>query len=45
MSKIIVVGAGVCGLSAGLLLARDGHDVTLLERDPQPVPDSPVTCV
>jgi len=41
MSKIIVVGAGVCGLSAGLLLARDGHDVTLLERDPQPVPDSP----
>jgi 2-polyprenyl-6-methoxyphenol hydroxylase-like FAD-dependent oxidoreductase len=40
MPPIIVLGAGVCGLAAGLLLARDHHDVTLLERDPAPVPDS-----
>jgi 2-polyprenyl-6-methoxyphenol hydroxylase-like FAD-dependent oxidoreductase len=41
MPPIIVLGAGVCGLAAGLLLSRDGHHVTLLERDPAPVPDSP----
>jgi 2-polyprenyl-6-methoxyphenol hydroxylase-like FAD-dependent oxidoreductase len=41
MPPIVVLGAGVCGLAAGLLLARDGHDVTLLERDRAPVPDSP----
>ena len=40
-SRIIVLGAGVCGLAAGMLLRRDGHDVTILERDPEPVPNSP----
>jgi 2-polyprenyl-6-methoxyphenol hydroxylase-like FAD-dependent oxidoreductase len=40
MADIIVLGGGVCGLAAGLLLARDGHDVTLIERDPAPVPES-----
>ncbi len=41
MSKIIVLGAGMCGLAAGMLLRRDGHEVTVLERDPEPTPDSP----
>ncbi|CAN5162530.1 FAD-dependent oxidoreductase [soil metagenome] len=40
MSQIIVLGAGVCGLASAMLLGRDGHDVTVLERDPQPVPPS-----
>lgn len=40
-SRIIVLGAGVCGLTAGMLLRRDGHEVTILERDPAPVPGSP----
>ncbi len=40
MPKIIVLGAGVSGLAAGLLLCRDGHDVTVLERDAGPVPSS-----
>ncbi len=40
-SRIIVLGAGVCGLAAGMLLTRDGHAVTILERDPAPVPGCP----
>jgi 2-polyprenyl-6-methoxyphenol hydroxylase-like FAD-dependent oxidoreductase len=40
MPRITVLGAGVCGLAAAVLLARDGHDVTVLERDPAPVPDT-----
>lgn len=41
MSKIIVLGAGVCGLAAGMLLRRDGHDVIVLEREAEPAPRSP----
>src|SRR5262249_34030051 len=40
MAKITVLGAGVCGLTTAMLLGRDGHDVTILERDPEPVPKS-----
>ena len=35
--RIAVLGGGVTGLASALLLARGGHDVTLVERDPVPV--------
>jgi 2-polyprenyl-6-methoxyphenol hydroxylase-like FAD-dependent oxidoreductase len=38
MAEIVIVGAGVVGLGTALLLAQDGHQVTVLERDPQPPP-------
>ena len=40
MARIIVLGGGVCGLAGGMMLARDGHEVTVLERDAAPVPES-----
>jgi 2-polyprenyl-6-methoxyphenol hydroxylase-like FAD-dependent oxidoreductase len=33
MAEIVVTGGGVAGLSAAMVLAQDGHEVTLLERD------------
>jgi len=33
MAEILVLGAGLTGLTTAMLLARDGHDVTVLERD------------
>ena len=36
MSRVIVVGAGMAGLSAGYRLQAAGHDVTVLERSTVP---------
>lgn len=32
--KVVVIGAGIVGASTALWLARDGHDVTLVDRAP-----------
>ena len=40
MARVIVTGAGIGGLTTALLLGRDGHEVTVLERDPAPPPAS-----
>lgn len=37
--KVTIVGGGVGGLLTAMLLGRDGHQVTLLERDPSPPPE------
>ena len=38
--RITVVGGGVAGLSSALTLARQGHHITVLERDDTPMPAS-----
>jgi 2-polyprenyl-6-methoxyphenol hydroxylase-like FAD-dependent oxidoreductase len=38
--RIVIIGGGICGLGTALLLARDGHEVTVLERDADPLPAS-----
>lgn len=40
MARIVVLGGGVVGLCTAMLLAEDGHDITVLERDPAPPPES-----
>jgi 2-polyprenyl-6-methoxyphenol hydroxylase-like FAD-dependent oxidoreductase len=41
MPRIIVVGGGLVGLATALMIAKQGHEVTVLERDAQPPPSTP----
>ncbi|MEU8819021.1 FAD-dependent oxidoreductase [Actinoplanes sp. NPDC048796] len=36
MANMTILGAGLAGLSTAMMLRGDGHDVTVLERDPAP---------
>ena len=41
MPRIVVIGGGIVGLSMAMMLTRQGHEVTVLERDGGDVPGSP----
>jgi 2-polyprenyl-6-methoxyphenol hydroxylase-like FAD-dependent oxidoreductase len=41
MPDVVIAGAGVVGLAAALLLAKDCHRVTVLERDRAAPPETP----
>ncbi|MAZ40135.1 MAG: hypothetical protein CMF49_08440 [Legionellales bacterium] len=34
--KIIIIGAGIGGLTSAILLKREGHEVVVYERDKVP---------
>ena len=36
--RVVIAGAGVAGLTTALALARDGHAVTVVERERRPMP-------
>ncbi len=40
MAEVVIVGAGIGGLATALLVGRQGRDVVVCERDPEPVPPS-----
>jgi 2-polyprenyl-6-methoxyphenol hydroxylase-like FAD-dependent oxidoreductase len=44
MARIVIIGAGVVGLGTAMLLAGDGHQVTVLERDPISPPEPAEAC-
>ena len=41
MPRIVVIGGGIVGLSMAMMLAKQGHEVIVLERDGGDVPGSP----
>ncbi|CAA6603250.1 D-amino acid dehydrogenase small subunit [Rhodospirillaceae bacterium LM-1] len=38
--RVIVLGAGIVGVSTAYWLAKDGHDVTVIDRQPRPAQET-----
>ncbi len=38
--NVVVIGGGVAGLASAVRLGRAGHDVTVIERDDTPMPET-----
>ncbi len=36
MKKCVIIGSGLGGLACGAILAKNGHRVTVLEKEHQP---------
>ena len=36
MKNIVIIGAGYGGLTAAALLAKEGHSITVIEKNEQP---------
>jgi D-amino-acid dehydrogenase len=41
--RVIVLGAGVIGVTSAWYLAADGHEVTVIDRQPAPARWKPAT--
>ncbi len=41
MTDVLIVGGGVVGMGLGMILAKDGHTITMLERDAEVPPSGP----
>ncbi len=39
--NVVIIGGSIAGLITSLAMARDGHKVTILEKDPTPMPETP----
>lgn len=42
MARVVMVGGGIVGLTTAMMFGRRGHDVVVLERNPEPPPGAPV---
>ena len=44
-TKVIIIGSGLGGLSSGVILAKNGYDVTILEKGAQIVQSLKQVCI
>lgn len=43
--KVVIVGAGIAGLQAGIIATKRGHDVTVLEKEDKPAGQMNLACL
>ena len=45
MSSVIIIGGGAAGMMAAIIAARNGHTVTLMEKNEKPGKKLFITCL